>query len=98
MMPDPLAHELRGKRLKADAHGDPAVPLENAKAGVEKFADGKIRRPPKARAGATRLTDARQREGPQLLAIEIKPEEIPLVIDTAEMVRAHPARLGRGAA
>ena len=63
-----------------------------------KFPDREIRRPPETRARPARLADAREREGAQLLAREVEAEEIPLVINAAEMIRPHPPDLGRGAA
>src|SRR3982750_2698798 len=98
MMPNPLAHELRGKRLKHNAHRDPARSFENTETRIEKFSDGKIRWPPETRPGSPRLGDAGERKRSQLLAIEIEPEQIPLVIDTTEMIRPNAARFGARAA
>ena len=59
---------------------------------MEKF-DGRRKR----RSRPPRLSDTRECEGPQLLAIEVEPEKIPLVIDTTEMIGPNTAGFGRGA-
>ena len=74
MMPHPLAHELRGKGLKDNADSDTAVALENTETGVEKFSDREIRWPLEAGPRPPWLRDARERERPELLAMEIEPE------------------------
>ena len=97
-MPDSFAHQLRREGLESNPHRGASVALENAEARIQKFPDRKIRRPTETRPVPARFANPRDGKSPQLLPGQVESEEIPLVIDAAEMIRPHPPLFRRAPA
>jgi hypothetical protein len=85
-MPFALGNQTRGKRIETDADAVFGAAFEDAEAIAEMGGDGEIGGAAEAGLGVARMAHAREREGADLAAGEIEAEEIPLVLDAAEVV------------
>ena len=91
-VPGSLRDQSRGERIKLQLDLVFLLARMSTETSTQKFADRKIGRPMKTRARQAHIAHARQRKGPQLPALEIVPEEVPLILEAGEMIGSEKAQ------
>ena len=85
-MPFALGDETGGERIEMNADTVFGAAFEDAETIAEMGGDGEIGGAPETGLGVARAAHARQGEGADLAPCEVKPKEVPLVLDAAEMI------------
>ena len=93
-MPDALGGEAGGEGIEAHDHAGRLGRLEGREARGHHVADGEILRTLESELQQFRIAQAGEREGANAIADEVLADEIPLIVDTAEVVGLHAAALG----
>src|SRR4051812_9691365 len=87
-MPLPFFNSRRGEGIELDTNSVLRFGWlrENTKAFAQKTANGKIGRPFEPRFAHANAADSRQREGAQLLPIQVECKQVPQILDATQVV------------
>ena len=93
-VPDALGGEAGGKGVEANDHAGRLGRLEGREARGHHVADGEILRALESELQQFRIAQAGERKSANTRADEVVADEIPLIVDTTEVVGFHAAALG----